>query len=151
MNEMNVILSEEGQRRRDAIGRLAREAARQRWKRRRVGRAVAVGVLVLIGVWTMRSMQSTARPRQEVRADHRPPLPVHPVAPAPMPEAPPPPPRILVSRIETDPTITSRLSIGYPPPRWQVIGDDDLLRTLADAGHPAGLIRVNGQEILMTR
>jgi hypothetical protein len=61
-----------------------------------------------------------------------------------------PPSTIVIERIETDPTISERLSVLPRAAQWQQIGDDELLQSLAKAGQPAGLIQVDGNTILVT-
>jgi hypothetical protein len=60
-------------------------------------------------------------------------------------------PMTTIVRIDTEPGIADRLAIPNRPPAWARAGDQELLRSLADAGHPAGLIYVNGQAILLSR
>jgi hypothetical protein len=142
IDEVSPILSPQGQRRREKIGRLAAQAARQRKRRRIAGRAIvslACFGLVLSGMWIARSER---RPSDRSPIVERPVVPLAHATPA---------STITIARIETDGTITDRLAIRNVSPRWRTIGDDELLRTLADAGHPAGLISMNGQEVLLTR
>jgi hypothetical protein len=54
-----------------------------------------------------------------------------------------------VERIATDPTIASRLSVSTTP-RWETVDDTELLQSYAAAGQSAGLIRADGQTILLT-
>jgi hypothetical protein len=146
MIEADLPLSPQGQRRREEIGHMARITARQRRRRRVAGRGALVTLLIsaIGGAWWLSGrLQAPLSVTRVV-------VPPSPFVPQPLPIS-PTSPRVVVDRIETDPTITARLSIGRTTPRWQMVGDDELLRTLADAGQPAGLIRMNGQEILMTR
>jgi hypothetical protein len=46
---------------------------------------------------------------------------------------------IVVTRIQTDPTLLQRLAIPPQKPTWKILSDDELLHELADAGKPAGL------------
>src|SRR5438477_10113167 len=57
--------------------------------------------------------------------------------------------QIVIERIPTDPTITDRLSV-LPSPKWQVVSDDELLQSLANAGQPAGLVQMDGKTVLLT-
>jgi hypothetical protein len=57
--------------------------------------------------------------------------------------------RIIIERIQTDPTIASRLAIPRTPPHWQRLDDDHFLGELAKAGKPAGLVKVSGREMLV--
>jgi hypothetical protein len=142
IDEVSPILSPQGQRRREEIGRLAAHAARRRKQRRSAGRAVAAFVCVglVLGGMSIARLEHQPTDRSPIVA-----TPVTPLAHA------TPPSTITIARIETDSTITDRLAIRNASPRWRTIGDDELLRTLADAGHPAGLISMNGQEVLLTR
>jgi hypothetical protein len=149
MNDSGSFLSAQGQRRRAEIARLARAAARERRRRRRIqirttGTAVAGFLLFCLTVaqW----------PRRNALPIERPQIAIHDSTPSPKPG---PdisnPSAVTVTRIETDPDITARLALPRQPARWRVVGDDDLLQTLAEAGHPAGLVRMNGQAILLLR
>jgi hypothetical protein len=57
---------------------------------------------------------------------------------------------LVIERIPTDPTLTQRLTIPPQTPRWQTIGDEDLINDLADAGQSVGLIRTHGQTVLVS-
>jgi hypothetical protein len=144
MNDRVQFLSEEGQRRREAIADMARTAARARRQKRSRRRAITTlaGVACLcVGVaeWSRHAATPIDPPHVVVKNERTPANP------------PPIPTGVVVTRIETDPNITARLALPRQPARWRVVGDDDLLRTLAEAGHPAGLVRMNGQAILMLR
>jgi hypothetical protein len=56
---------------------------------------------------------------------------------------------IQIERIATDPTIAARLSV-MPDPHWQAVGDDELLQSLASAGQSGGLIKMDGETVLVT-
>ena len=65
-------------------------------------------------------------------------------APAPIAIGPPkaqgqPAPVVLVEVIRDDPAHR----------RWQVVNDDQLLAALADAGRPSGLVRINGETMVV--
>lgn len=143
-------LSPTGAERRDEILLLARGAARQQRLRRRASRAIVVGLaMLLIAAGFM---------AQIVRVSHREALREIVKAPAPLPAVPksatpsaPASAEITIVSIETDPTITSRLSVGHPRPQWKSIGDDELLQSLADAGKPSGIIETDGRKILLSR
>ena len=63
----------------------------------------------------------------------------------------PRPPGPVVQVIAPDPDICTRLAAPDLPPTWRTIDDDQLLAALAETGHPAGLVRVAGQTLLMTQ
>jgi len=145
-------LSPAGLERREEILLLARGAARRRRVRRNASRAAAMGLSVLlIGGGLVVHMVRVSHP---VRSPH-------PVAQAPIPVPPAPskvstppkpaPDHITIAAIRTDPTITARLSVGHPRPRWKTIGDEELLQSLAEAGKPSGLIETDGRKILLSR
>ena len=138
-------LSDRGQHRRAEILALARRAARARRHRRtarRVGAAAAVALL-FIGVFVLVRPRELPRPPIVQRPNTTKPLPI----PAPVN----PPPRIVVTRIETDPTLLSRWAIAPRKPTWQALSDDELLHGLAEAGRPAGLAYVDGHPMLLFR
>jgi hypothetical protein len=139
MTEFDDQLSPRGRERRRDILRVALAAA----KRRRVGRraarvgggAVAVIVLLGVGVYLMRPATHDG-PVQYVAVPRPPAATTRDAA------------RFVT--VETDPTIISRLSINLGPPRWATMSDDELLSSLASDGHPAGLIEVDGEMILVS-
>ena len=133
-----IPLSAAGEHRRAGILRLARSAARARRQRRAVRRVLAVAMIV-IGVFVLiRPHRSISPPLAERHT-------TPPVTAASLPSEPPKQlSRIVVTRIETDPTLLSRWSVGPQKPTWEVLSDDDLLRRLAEAGRPAGLAYVDG-------
>ena len=140
-------LSPEGERRRVEILKLACGEARAS-RRRRLTRRVSGGGLVVAMVLVA------------VLCAHREPVPAIVKAP-PIPErvivALPSPARALqavsikIVRIETDPTITSRLAIPPQKWNWQKIDDDVLLERLAQAGTPAGLNYADGRTTILYR
>jgi hypothetical protein len=141
MSDVDPVLSDSGIARRERILMLALDEAKSRRRKRWALRASAVGVVVAgIGL-VVRSMTGSIAP-PPVR-----PLAIQDPAPVPVPS----PPGIVVSRLETDPTIVDRLAIQADSHRWQTIGDEELLRGLADAGRPTGLIHVAGQTLLLPR
>jgi hypothetical protein len=144
MIEEADILSPQGRRRRDEIGRLAREAARRRRNKRRIVRAAVSVVLlgVAIEMYSFRPVPPAQRP-PVARIEAK-------VAPTAAP-SPPADSGITVALIKTESGISDRLSIPAKPPDWTKAGDDELLQSLADAGHPSGLLYTNGQAILLAR
>ena len=53
--------------------------------------------------------------------------------------------------IHTDPNVLKRMEEPEHKGTWQWIGDDELLKSLADAGHPAGLVEIGGRVVLLPR
>jgi hypothetical protein len=145
MIEEPDILSPQGRRRRDEIGRLAREAARRRRRTRRIVPAVAVSVvflMVAVAMFRFRPISPAPQSpiaRKETKA-----------APLPAP-SPPADFGITVALIKTESGISDRLSVPAKPREWSNAGDDELLQSLADAGHPSGLLYTNGEAILLAR
>jgi hypothetical protein len=133
-------LSSAGQQRREAILGLMQHVARRRRIRRRALRATAACAVILLTA----ALALHWRPRGGGGVV----TPIDPIART-APTEQPPTPKVTIGRIETDPTIVQRWSVGSLP-EPQSIDDDDLLRTLADAGEPAGLIQTGGQTILVS-
>ena len=52
--------------------------------------------------------------------------------------------------VSADPTVAERLIVRDTPRTWTLLGDDELIAVLADAGQQAGLIRLNGETTLVT-
>jgi hypothetical protein len=90
-----------------------------------------------------------ACPRRSILPNHLPPGVVNHTAKSAIPAA--PPPAVVLRRIETERKIAARLELPRQELRWRVVGDDDLFHILAPAGHPAGLVRMNGRAILLLR
>ncbi|MCB9848925.1 MAG: hypothetical protein H6814_10975 [Phycisphaeraceae bacterium] len=131
-----ISLSPEGERRRAQIGgeiagALPGIAARRRSRRRAIRGTLALALLV--GVWAIVALTG-GKPIQ-------PPAPPIVVTPAPEQES------VIdyavVRSGPVDPSIYIRTDTAAI--NAMVISDDELLRELAAAGRPAGLIRVNGQ------
>jgi len=144
MSESTPPLSERGvERREEILSRALAEAGRRR-RRRAAGRAgVALAVVgglaaVTAVVWPLREGKS---PEVIVRR----------ATPETLPAVAPAEPRVIVTRIATDPGIVERLAIHAEPVRVQRIRDEELLRELAAADQPAGLAYVNGKAVLMFR
>lgn len=134
MFEGDVPLSVAGEARRGEILRLAKGEARRR-RRRRVGvRIGAVCAVLGLGVVVMWPGGKATEVAVKV-------LPT---------KAPEPAAGLKITFIQTDPTIVDRLAVS-PVRSWTVMDDDQLLRSMADAGHPAGLISMNGQTFLLPR
>jgi len=136
---VNMALSEEGRRRRDAMlsglqGEVVRSARRRRRRRRLGAGAAALGLLVAGGVIiaTLSPPPATAPPVADngarSGAEARP--------------ARPESARIIVRRVETDAGIASRLrAAGVVSVPIHAVSDAELLETLAELGRPAGLVR----------
>lgn len=149
-DEPDPILSPAGRRRRDAILDAALAAGRRRRTRRRATRGTAVLLALAAVVMTGRLIDPRPAPPPalvKVMPAPHPPLPPRPGPPS-VPAAPPP---VVIERIETDPTIARRLAVQSVPPRWEVLDDAGLVRELAAAGEPAGIVRVNGRVLLLTQ
>jgi len=130
-------LSPEGAKRREAILLLARAEARRRRSRRVVSRGVAAVTtvaLIALAIWRLPIAERHVEPKTTVARSPS-----------------PPPPSITIQYLQTDPTITDRLTLQPSPPRWTNIGDDELLQELAVAGQPAGIACINGKSILLPR
>jgi hypothetical protein len=139
MNE--ETLSEHGAARREQILLLAKTEAKHRRRRRMVSRSMACAMLVIaIGVILFRF-----RPQPIIHT-----LPAITVSvPKTVPTVPALEPTIVVRYIQTDPTITDRLTLPPVKPRWTEMDDRQLLQELAAAGQPAGIARVNGKTMLL--
>jgi hypothetical protein len=143
MIEEPDILSPQGRRRRDEIGRLAREAARRRRHQRRIMPVIALsGLVLVVAVETGRLLRFSPGPPPPIaRVETN-------IAPTPAPRS-PTDSKLTISLIETEAGISDRLSSAPKPADWTKAGDDELLQSLADAGHPSGLLYTNGQAILL--
>jgi hypothetical protein len=142
MNDEPIILTEEGKLRQSQILDVAMRAARDRKRRRVVTRSIwqGVGVIILVAVLLPRVRRPAppiARPIDlPTRIDR-------PVAqPAPL---------VIVRKIETDPNILERLALPPISSTVRHISEDELLRELADAHQPAGVISVDGKARLIFR
>jgi hypothetical protein len=145
MTDFETPISPESLRRQEAILLLARAEARRR-RQRRVARNVAWSVgLILAGLsitrWEFIASRNSAQPV--------PPMAVGPRAKMNNPAI--DHPSAAIEYFHTDPSIAARLTIPPAAPQWHMIDDDAFLKTLADAGQPAGIIRVQGRSILMVR
>jgi len=135
-------LSSQGRARRAQILKMAIQQARWRRRRRLAARGGAVMIVLLaIGIAVLRTPHSIPHP-PETQITEPTPLPAS--APNRAPAA-----KIVIERIQTDPTISLRLAVPQTPPRWQRLDDDHLLQELAQAGKPAGLVKINGQATLV--
>lgn len=138
MNESEIPISPLGQIRQEEILSLAKRQARNRRHRRQGAR---IGVYLLLAA--IISSLFYRPTRQQIV--------IIPKTIAPLPSAARTAPEAIITFIPPDPGIADRLSIHPTHRKWKWIGDDELLQTLASAGHPAGLISVHGQTILLPR
>jgi hypothetical protein len=142
-------LTSAGQSRREAILRLMHETARRKRRRRQVVRTTAACAVALV----MTSLVIHWRPRNGGSGEAVP-TPTDYATTQSAPSEPPKHVAVVIGRIETDPTILQRWSISPQIKPEQAtlptIDDDDLIRTLADAGQPAGLIQIAGRTTLVT-
>lgn len=140
-----LYLSPVGQdRARHILGLAIREAARRRRRRRRHAcQSAALALLAAAGLslWTSTRSRTSLPPA----------IVAYPAPPAQPPATPAPPADNVpvLTHIYTDPNILTRLRITPQPPQWQTITDDQLLATLASAGHPAAIVPLNGKPTLL--
>ncbi len=122
---MNPIDPSDLQQRRQDILHMALREADARRHRRWMARAGGVGVIAIVLFSLIRFPNS------------------------PQTNSPQPSNQIVINYIQTDPNIVQRLAAPPVTPAWTSIGDDELLKTLADAGQPGGLVYMNGQAALL--
>jgi len=147
MTDPHESLSPAGLLRREAILRATLGTVRERRRRRRtVQLMAAVAAVALLALLSY--------PRRPTGAAAPQPGPLVVLPPSTGPSNPPgnsdtagP----LVQVIPADPTVSTRLAVPALPPTWRSIDDDVLLATLAETGQPAGLVRINGQTLLLAR
>lgn len=143
MAEPTPPLSEEGLRRREQIlARALAEAGRRR--RRRAGGRVGIVCAVIGGLVTAILLIRAADEGKAPEVVKR-------VPPETSPPTAPAEPRVIFTRIQTDPGIVERLAIHVEPARPQRIRDDELLSELAAANQPAGLAYIDGKAVLLFR
>lgn len=138
-----IELSPRGRQRREHILEMAIQQARQRRRRRLAVRGGAAAVVLLVAGLALLLVPHPGPQRHEL-----------PVATKSQPPTAPPrdhaqAAKLLIEHIQTDPTLLKRLAVRPSPPRWQTLDDDQLLRELALAGKPAGLVKINGRASLM--
>lgn len=132
-----------GQMRREQILGLALRQARRRRRRRQAMRIGTICVaLCCIGVVTLRVLRTSP--------DH----PGESTAKVSVPNAKSPvdqsqPAKLDIEHIQTDPTIAHRFAVPQVAAKWERIDDVQLLRELAEAGQPAGLVRMDGRVTLV--
>jgi hypothetical protein len=138
----DVELTPSGQERREQILALAIGETKRRRRRRFAIRGGAIAIILLvIGLTLLRVPRAIPR-RSDTQITERIPQNIAPPNRSPLS-------RIVIERIETDPTIASRLSVPRTPPRWQRLDDNHLLDELAAAGKPAGIVTIGGQSTLV--
>ncbi len=117
---------------------MAKDEARRRRSKRLAGRGYLAVFPLLIGMVMMARMRTTApivRPTV-VRSSAVPVI---------------TPPTTVIEYVQTDPTITDRLTLPPVKPRWTSIDDRELIDELAAAGQPMGIVCMNGKAILLPR
>src|SRR5262245_23276853 len=125
MSDLEQPLSFEGQRRSEAILRLAQRESQKRRRKRTALRGAGAGTLVIAAVLVARSGFKTSLLH---RGDE-----IVEVPPQQLPKT-SSPPGIVVSQIQTDPTIVDRLAIHTQSKTWRSIDDEEFIRAMADAG-----------------
>jgi len=142
-----IILSDEGRLRQQLILQAALGASQDRKRRTTVIRAARVSAaVVLMGLilWPVVYSRTSKPPTNGGFST------IHTVPrTVPAPTVTQAAPVVIVKRIETDPDILKRLAL--PPIQSTVrhISEDELLRELADAHQPAGVISVDGKAWLV--
>ena len=143
-SSFDVELSQEGTQRRETILALARDLARQRrHRRRRVVASAISSAIVLAMIVTTMSVLRHGRPPKNLANVSRPLVVMPAIAPLPS--------NVTIMRLQTDPSITARLALVPAQRDWRKLDDDELLRVLADAGKPSGLIEFDGRGVLVPR
>jgi len=59
-------------------------------------------------------------------------------------------PGVTIVWIQTDPNILKQMEEPRPKGHWQRIGDDELLKCLAEAGKPSGLVEFGGKVLVLS-
>ena len=138
----DLELSPSGRARREQILNMAIQQGRRRRRRRLAFRGGAIVIVLLaIGAAVLRMPHAATHPSETAI-----------VEPSPPPAAAPhhaPAAKVVIERFQTDPTIVRRLAVSKTRPRWQRLDDDNFLQELAQAGKPAGLVKINGQVTLI--
>ena len=140
----DLDLSPSGQARRDHILELAiRQARRQRRRRQAIRVGILGFVLVGVGVALLHTLPAPLNQPGTSTAKVSPPG----ISPVDRPR----PTKVVIERVQTDPLIVRRLAVPPVVLKCERIDDDQLLQALAEAGKPAGLLRMNGQVTLLFR
>lgn len=134
MIDQPLPLSPAGQTRRDQILALAVRETRRRHRRRQTLRACTACALLLLAIppvirWARPHRPGVALVRQNPDQPYQ-------LAT----------PKLAITRIQTEHGLAERLAI--PRQHWQRIGDDELLRQLAEGHLAGGLVRVNDRQTL---
>ena len=138
----DLELSPSGRARREQILNMAIQQGRRRRRRRLAIRGAAAAIVLLaIGAAVLHMPHFASHPSDTAIVEPSPP---HAAATHRVPAA-----KVVIERLQTDPTIVRRLAISKTRPRWQRLDDDHLLQELAQAGKPAGLVKINGQVTLI--
>ena len=146
-DEFDGYLSAVGETRREEILQLAHRAVRSRRRRRAVGRVVMAVVAISLIVAALPRPRHVPAPDLAVR-----PVVKHPDRPSTIAIQPRPlVKQIVITRIENDPVLLARLRIPPGQPTWETLSDDGLLRSLNEAGRPAGLAYVGGHTMILFR
>ena len=143
-----TLLSPDGEARRRHILRVAvQEADSMRHRRIRQRFIAACSLALIIGIL----IPYRRAPQIVKHEDSRPAITNPPATTALVPKHLPEPRAIVITRIQTDPTIAARLALQPQKPTWQKIGDDALLERLSEAGKPAGLAYLDGRAVILFR
>ena len=129
-----IPLSPDGRRRREEILALALGQARRRRRRRQFARATILCAAIAVAVPIMFRFHKPTPPAPRMVQ----------VSPQPQQTG-----GIVITRFQTEPGIADRLAIPSVPPHWHRMSDDELLRQLQAAGHPAALASIQGHEMLL--
>ena len=148
--DQSFRISYEGVKRRDDILRLAKHVAQGRRRRRKLILNSAVYTLFI----SISLMTAYVAMKVPIRPSNSPEIaqiakPADSTAPN-TPKVDEKITEVTYDRIETDPTLLDRLSIKPEAPVWRSINDDELFRTLVDAGIHGGIVELDGTPILLT-
>ncbi len=138
----DVELSPRGRGRREQILKMAVRLARQRRRRRFALRGGAAAIVfVVAGIAALLLPRSAPHPSRTPIVITPPPV----VPKLDRGQA----AKVVIERIQTDPGIVRRLAVAKARPLWQTLDDEHLLQELAQAGRPAGLVKIDGQAMLV--
>lgn len=141
-DSVHAALSPAGEARREEILGIARRAASHRRNQRQAFRAIALGVVVVLAMMVI---------RRASRSEHHD-LAIHPskrIVPPIAATRYPPPARVQVTWLQSEPGISQRLAAPKRAPAWTRLTDEQLVGVLAQHGQPAGLAYVNNEPILV--
>ena len=146
-DELNDFLSAAGEVRREEILQLACRAVRSHRRRRTVGRVVMAVIAITLIVAALPRPRHVSTPKLAVR-------PIVKQLDQPTTTSTQPQPlvkQIVITRVKNDPVLLARLRIPPGQPTWETLSDDGLLRSLNEAGRPAGLAYVGGHTMILFR